>query len=78
MAIFFLLTYGSHDMRHTGFLHVDGGQRDPWETGHHSIHEGEELINGDNGVIKYIGGRIVLRLISICRMMNLDQEYVEH
>ena len=24
----FLLMYGSHDMRHTGFLQVDGGQRD--------------------------------------------------
>ena len=26
MAI--LLTYGSHDMRHTGFPQVDGGQQD--------------------------------------------------
>ena len=25
----FLLMYGSHDMRHIGFLQVDGGQRDP-------------------------------------------------
>ena len=24
----FLLMYGSHDMRHTGFPQVDGGQRD--------------------------------------------------
>ena len=24
----FLLMYGSHDMRHTGFPRVDGGQRD--------------------------------------------------
>ena len=24
-----LLMYGSHEMRHTGFLQVDGGQRDP-------------------------------------------------
>ena len=24
----FLLMYGSHDMRHTGFLQVDVGQRD--------------------------------------------------
>ena len=31
-----LLTYGSHDMRHTGFPQVDGGQRDPWDLGHHS------------------------------------------
>ena len=31
----FLLTYGSHDMRHTGFLQVDGGQRDTREMGRH-------------------------------------------
>ena len=24
-----LLMYGSHEMRHTGFPQVDGGQRDP-------------------------------------------------
>ena len=24
-----LLMYGSHEMRHTGFLQVDGGQLDP-------------------------------------------------
>ena len=32
--------YGSHDMRHTGFPQVDGGQRDPREMGRHivSIH----------------------------------------
>ena len=29
----FLLMYGSHDMRHTGFSQVDGGQRDPRENG---------------------------------------------
>ena len=29
----FLLMYGSHDMRHTGFPQVDGGQRNPWEWG---------------------------------------------
>ena len=33
----FLLMYGSHDMRHTGFPHVDGGQRDPREMGHQSL-----------------------------------------
>ena len=27
--------YGSHDMRHTGFSQVDGGQRDPRELGRH-------------------------------------------
>ena len=32
----FLLMYGSHDMRHTGFPQVDGGQRDPWEMGRHT------------------------------------------
>ena len=31
----FLLMYGSHDMRHTGFPHVDGGQRDPQEMERH-------------------------------------------
>ena len=31
----FLLMYGSHDMRHTGFLQVNGGQRDPRDSGHH-------------------------------------------
>ena len=30
-----LLTYESHDMRHTGFPQVDGGQRDPRELGRH-------------------------------------------
>ena len=32
----FLLMDGSHDMRHTGFPKVDGGQRDPWEMGRHN------------------------------------------
>ena len=31
------LLYGSHDMRHTGFSQVDGGQRDPREMGRHSL-----------------------------------------
>ena len=31
----FLLMYESHDMRHTGFPQVDGGQRDPQEMGRH-------------------------------------------
>ena len=31
----FLLMYGSHDMRHTGFPQADGGQRDPREMGRH-------------------------------------------
>ena len=31
-----LLMYGSHDMRHTGFPQVDGGQRDPRESGRHN------------------------------------------
>ena len=30
-----LLMYESHDMRHTGFSQVDGGQRDPREMGCH-------------------------------------------
>ena len=30
-----LLMYGSHDMRHTGFSQVDGGQQDPREMGRH-------------------------------------------
>ena len=25
--------FGSHGMGHTGFLQVDGGQRDPWDRG---------------------------------------------
>ena len=29
----FLLMYGSHGMRHTGFPQVDGGQRDPRDRG---------------------------------------------
>ena len=29
----FLLMYGSHDMRHTSFPQVDGGQRDPRDRG---------------------------------------------
>ena len=31
----FLLIYGSHDIRHTSFPQVDGGQRDPREMGRH-------------------------------------------
>ena len=31
-----LLTYGSHDMRHTGFSQVDGGQRDPRDLRRHT------------------------------------------
>ena len=30
-----LLIYGSHDMRYTGFLQVDDGQRDPRKLGRH-------------------------------------------
>ena len=33
----FLLMYGSHDMRHTSFLRVDGGQRDPRDLGSHTL-----------------------------------------
>ena len=33
----FLLMYGPYDMRHTVFSQVDGGQRDPWEMGRHSL-----------------------------------------
>ena len=32
----FLLMYGSHDMRHTDFPQIDGGQRDPREMGRHT------------------------------------------
>ena len=31
----FLLMYDSHDMRHIGFSHIDGGQRDPRDSGRH-------------------------------------------
>ena len=30
--------YESHDMRHTSFSQVDGGQRDPREMGRHIYH----------------------------------------
>ena len=33
---FFLLMYGSHNMRHTGFLRVDGLSTDPREMGRHN------------------------------------------
>ena len=33
----FLLTYGSHEMRHTGFPQVNSGERDPWELGRHTV-----------------------------------------
>ena len=40
----FLLTYGSHDMRHTGFPQVDDGQRDPRDLGrHNSTHSEVEV-----------------------------------
>ena len=39
-----LLTYGSHDMRHTGFPQVDGGQQDPREMGRHALRG--KLIHG--------------------------------
>ena len=32
----FLLMYGSHDMRHTGFPQADGGQWDPRDSGRHN------------------------------------------
>ena len=31
----FLLMYGSHDMRHTGFRGLTSCQRDPRDSGHH-------------------------------------------
>ena len=40
----FLLMYGSHDMRHTGFPQVDGGQRDPPEMGRHRLSQ----VNNEN------------------------------
>ena len=33
----FLLMYGSHDMRHTGFPQVDGLSTDPRDLGHHTL-----------------------------------------
>ena len=42
----FLLMYGSHDMRHTGFPQVDGGQRDPQGLGRHIYkHNGVLLLS---------------------------------
>ena len=43
MAI--LLMYGSHDMRHTGFPHVDDGLRDPRDMGCHSLVSEPRFIN---------------------------------
>ena len=40
----FLLMYGSHDMRHTGFSQVDGGQRDPQGSGRHRLIYGKLII----------------------------------
>ena len=37
----FLLMYGSHDVRLTGFPQVDDGQRDPREMGRHNKHSPE-------------------------------------
>ena len=34
-----LLMYESHEMRHTGFLQVDGGQRDPGSRHHIMVSE---------------------------------------
>ena len=39
----FLLIYGSHNMRHTDFLQVDGGQRDPREMGLHSFNSKDRV-----------------------------------
>ena len=33
----FLLTNGSHDMRHKGFSQVNSGQRDPRELGRNTV-----------------------------------------
>ena len=33
----FLLMYGSHDMRHTGFPQVNGGQQDLRNLGRHTF-----------------------------------------
>ena len=41
----FLLMYESHDMRHTGFPQVDGGQQDPQEMGRHSLVSEPRFIN---------------------------------
>ena len=39
-----LLMYGSHDIRHTGFLQVDSGQRDPRDLGRHTRAEDRERL----------------------------------
>ena len=38
-----LFTYGSYDMRHTGFPQVDGGQQNPQELGRHNKKYGQLL-----------------------------------
>ena len=40
----FVPMYGSHDMSHTGFPQVDGGQWDPRESGRHK-HRGSGTEN---------------------------------
>ena len=38
--------YGSHDMRHTVFSQVDGGQRDPRKMERHRGHKDEDVGKG--------------------------------
>ena len=40
----FLLMYGSHDRRHTGFPRVNGGQRDPRDLRRYNISTCKALI----------------------------------
>ena len=51
-----LFMYGSHDMRHTCFLQVDGGQRDPWDLGHHTF---TSVIDMNKNIIPHLLKKIL-------------------
>ena len=53
MAIFFL-TYGSHDMRHTSFPQVDGGQWDLQDMGRHTNRIGIIYASRQNEKARYV------------------------
>ena len=59
-----LLMYGSHDMRHTGFPQVDGGQRDPREMERHnsSTHKTSRLYLTGPLKMNHLNGRDIKAL----------------
>ena len=60
----FLLMYGSHDMRHTGFSRVDGGQRDPgfWSVTHPLIQKASHILQAIdcNSALAYVNPRVLV------------------